>query len=81
MTFSWHEKMGLWLKYQKSVMFNDIFHFVVSESHDKGVLYAHDTCLVIFIFLFIYFLQYLQSDQSQTYLLLIPAENNVLSKS
>ncbi len=52
MVSSWCEKMGLLLKSQKSVMYNDIFHFVESESHDKDVSYVHATYLLILLILF-----------------------------
>ncbi len=36
-------KMDLLFKSQKGVMSNDIFHLVVNESCDKGLMYAKTT--------------------------------------
>ncbi len=47
--------MGFSLKLQKSLTSNDIFHFVVSESHDGGVWYAHNMWLLILLILFFIF--------------------------
>ncbi len=37
---------------KKSVMFNNIFYFVISESCDWGVLYTHNMWLLILVFIF-----------------------------
>ncbi len=41
--------MSLLLNSQRSVTVDDVFDFVVSESYHRGVLYAHDTWLLILL--------------------------------
>ncbi len=52
MMSSWCHKMSLPLHSQKSVMSNDIFVFIVSESCDGDVSYTHYMWLLILLFLF-----------------------------
>ncbi len=49
------QKMSLLLNYKKSVLLDDIFDFTIFKSHDKGVLYAYVSWLLILLVLFFYF--------------------------
>ncbi len=70
-TLSRCNNMGLSSNSKKRCDVGWHFLFCISESHDGGVLYAHDTWLLIF---FCINLQYLQCNQLQTLFLLIPTD-------
>ncbi len=55
MMLSWCNILVLSWNSPKSVTFDNIYDFVVSESFDGGVLYTQDTWLLIFLFIYIYF--------------------------
>ncbi len=52
---SWCNKMGLLLNSPKSVTFDNIFDFVISESCDGVVSYSHNTWVLILLIIFFIF--------------------------
>lgn len=71
----------VFIKITKCVMFDNIFHFVLSEPYDKGVLYVHGTWLLFLHFYFMNFQQCLWCNPLIESLFLIPIENIVHSRS
>ncbi len=62
-------KLSLSWYSQKSVMLDDIFDFVVSESRDGGVSQAHNRGLLnlLFVFLFLWYFQIYLFQQKKSY--------------
>ncbi len=71
---SWCNTLGLLLKSQKSDVWQH-FHFVLLESCDSGVLYAHDARLVIYFFILYIFCNICDAINCKNIFLLSPAEN------